>query len=326
MNNSDNKFSVKQKTLATAISYVGVGLHTGRKVSMAVKPAEPESGISFIRKDVPPGTGLIAARWYNVIDTNMSTVIGNHHGVTVSTVEHLMAALHGCGIDNALVEIDGPEVPIMDGSSQPFVSLIEKTGTVCQDTLRKAIWLQRPIVVRHNDKAAMLMPSFEPRITVDIDFPNSAIGEQTYSVQLANEAFRNDIARARTFGFSQDIDRLKQLGLARGGSLRNAILVDGDRIVNDEGLRFRDEFVRHKILDVFGDLALVGVPILAHYYGYKPGHTINNLLLHRLFEERDAWSYTTIDEFNALVGRRDYVDQDLNESITVEYRINQSSQ
>jgi UDP-3-O-[3-hydroxymyristoyl] N-acetylglucosamine deacetylase len=236
-----------------------------------------------------------------------------------------MAALHGCGVDNALIEMDGPEVPIMDGSSQPFVSLIEKTGTVCQETLRKAIWLQRPIVVKQNDKTAMLMPSFEPRITVDIDFPNSAIGEQTCSVQLANEAFRNDIARARTFGFSQDIEHLRQLGLARGGSLRNAILVDGDRIVNEEGLRYRDEFVRHKILDVFGDLALVGVPILAHYYGCKPGHTINNMLLHKLFEERDAWSYTTIDEFNALVGRRNFVNEEMNQSIDNVHQVLQNS-
>ena len=318
MNITENNMSVKQKTLATTISYVGVGLHTGRKVSMVVKPAEPDSGISFVRKDAPPGCGLIAARWYNVIDTNLSTVLGNHHGITVSTVEHLMAALHGCGIDNALIEIDGPEVPIMDGSSQPFVSLIEKTGSTSQQALRKAIWLQRSITVKENDKVAVLMPNFEPRITVDIDFPGSAIGKQTYSVKLANEAFRNDIARARTFGFSQDINRLQKLGLARGGSLRNAVLVDGDRIVNEEGLRFKNEFVRHKILDALGDLSLVGVPILGHYYGYKPGHTINNLLIHKLFEERDAWSYTTVDEFNALVGKRNYVNSEINSSLDTE--------
>lgn len=321
----DDKFSVKQKTLATTISYVGVGLHTGQKVSMIVKPAHGDSGISFIRKDAPPGCGLIEARWYNVIDTHMSTVLGNHHGVTVSTVEHLMAALHGCGIDNALIEIDGPEVPIMDGSSQPFVSLIEKIGTVSQPSLRKAIWLQRSVMVKEDGKVAYLTPHSEPRITVDIDFPDSAIGAQTYSVKLANEAFRNDIARARTFGFSRDIERLQKIGLAKGGSLRNAVLVDGDRIVNEEGLRFKDEFVRHKILDALGDLSLVGVPILGHYYGYKPGHTINNLLIHKLFEERDAWSYTTVDEFNALIGRRNYVNEKMNDRDMVEEMKQQSS-
>jgi UDP-3-O-[3-hydroxymyristoyl] N-acetylglucosamine deacetylase len=221
-----------------------------------------------------------------------------------------MAALHGCGVDNALIEIDGPEIPIMDGSSHPFVTMIEKSGTVNQPALRKAIWLQRRIFVKDNDKEAALIPSSIPSITVDIDFPDSAVGKQTYTVELVNEAFRADISRARTFGFAKDIERLRKLGLARGGSLHNAILVDGDRIVNEEGLRYKDEFVRHKILDTLGDLALIGIPIYASYYGKKPGHTINNALLHKLFEERDAWSYITIDEYNTLVGRRNEWEQD----------------
>ena len=297
--------SITQKTLSQPITYVGVGLHTGSKVAMDVRPAEPDTGINFLRKDVPAGKGFIAARWYDVVETHMSTVLGNPHGVTISTVEHLMAALHGCGVDNALIEIDGPEIPIMDGSSHPFVSMIEKVGTVNQPALRKAIWLQRPIVVKEGDKEAALIPSSIPSITVDIDFPNSAVGQQTYTVELVNEAFRADISRARTFGFAKDIERLQKLGLARGGSLHNAILVDGDRIVNEEGLRYEDEFVRHKILDALGDLSLIGIPIYASYYGKKPGHTINNALLHKLFEERDAWSYITIDEYNTLVGRRE---------------------
>ena len=297
--------AITQKTLCQPITYVGIGLHTGCKVAMDVKPAEPDSGINFLRKDVPPGKGFIAARWYDVVETHMSTVLGNQHGITISTVEHLMAALHGCGVDNALIEIDGPEIPIMDGSSQPFVSLIERVGTVNQPALRKAIWLQRPIIVKDGDKEAALVPSSTPSITVDIDFPSSAVGQQTYTVELVNEAFRADIARARTFGFAKDIARLQKLGLARGGSLHNAILVDGDRIVNEEGLRYKDEFVRHKILDALGDLSLIGLPIFASYYGKKPGHTINNALLHKLFEERDAWSYITIDEYNTLVGRRE---------------------
>jgi len=297
--------SITQKTLCRPITYLGVGLHTGCKVAMDVKPAEPDSGINFLRKDVPPGKGFIAARWYDVVETHMSTVLGNQYGVTISTVEHLMAALHGCGVDNALIEIDGPEIPIMDGSSHPFVNMIEKVGTVNQSALRKAIWLQRPIIVKEGDKEAALIPSSTPSITVDIDFPSPAVGQQTYTVELVNEAFRADISRARTFGFAKDIARLQKLGLARGGSLHNAILVDGDRIVNEEGLRYKDEFVRHKILDALGDLSLIGLPIFASYYGKKPGHTINNALLHKLFEERDAWSYITIDEYNTLVGRRE---------------------
>ncbi|WP_455221320.1 UDP-3-O-acyl-N-acetylglucosamine deacetylase [Kaarinaea lacus] len=300
----NNLVSITQKTICQPITYVGIGLHTGCKVAMDVRPAEPDSGINFLRKDVPPGKGFIAAHWYDVVETHMSTVLGNQHGVTISTVEHLMAALHGCGVDNALIEIDGPEIPIMDGSSHPFVSMIEKVGTLNQSALRKAIWLQRPIIVKDNEKEAALIPSSTPSITVDIDFPNSAVGQQTYTVELVNEAFRADISRARTFGFAKDVARLQKLGLARGGSLHNAILVDGDRIVNEEGLRYEDEFVRHKILDALGDLSLIGLPIFASYYGKKPGHTINNALLHKLFEERDAWSYITIDEYNTLVGRR----------------------
>lgn len=307
--------SITQKTLCQPITYVGIGLHTGCKVAMDVKPAEPDSGINFLRKDVPPGKGFIAARWYDVVETRMSTVLGNQYGVTISTVEHLMAALHGCGVDNALIEIDGPEIPIMDGSSHPFVSMIEKVGTVNQSALRKAIWLQRPIIVKDGDKEAALIPSSTPSITVDIDFPNSAVGQQTYTVELVNEAFRADISRARTFGFAKDIARLQKLGLARGGSLHNAILVDGDRIVNEEGLRYKDEFVRHKILDALGDLSLIGLPIFAGYYGKKPGHTINNALLYKLFEERDAWSYITIDEYNTLVGRREEWEQEVKQYI-----------
>lgn len=296
--------SIAQRTLRKSLTFVGIGLHTGNKVSMAIRPGEPNTGIVFIRKDVPAGKGLIAAKWYDVVETHMSTVLGNQFGVTIGTVEHLMAALYGCGVDNALVEIDGPEIPIMDGSSHPFARMIEQVGTVNQPALRKAIWLQRPVAVKLEDKEAALLPSFSPSITVEIDFADSAVGRQRHCVELINEAFRADIARARTFGFANDLARLKKLGLARGGSLHNAVLVDGDRIVNEEGLRYENEFVRHKILDALGDLALLGVPVIGSYYGLKPGHTINNALLHKLFEERDAWSYVTLDEFNNLVGRR----------------------
>lgn len=294
---------VRQKTLRKAISYVGIGLHSGRKVTMKVRPAEANSGIYFLRRDVSDGKGLIQARWYNVIESQLCTIIGNEHGVTVATIEHLMAALHGCGVDNAVVELDGPEVPIMDGSSHPFVNMIERVGTHTLDAPREVIWIQRPISVRDGDKFAVLMPETTPRITVSIDFPHQAIGAQTMSVALVNEAFRNDVARARTFGFADQVNALREQGLIRGGSLRNAVLVDGDRIVNEEGLRYEDEFVRHKVLDSLGDLALAGVTILGHYYAYKPGHDLNAALVKALYAQRDAWSYMTMDEFNSLVGR-----------------------
>lgn len=311
MFNKNNANIVSQKTLKAAIPYVGIGLHTGVKVSMVVKPAAVNSGINFIRKDVPSGEGMIAAHWYNVVDTQMSTMIGNEYKHTINTVEHLMAAFRGCGIDNAIVEIDGPEVPIMDGSSAPFVATIEHVGTVSQSIQRHAIWIHRPVEVRDGDKFAILMPSNTPRITAEIAFDNPAIGTQTYSVELINEAFHNQVSRARTFGFKHQIDDLQKRGLIKGGSLHNAILVDGDRIINKEGLRYDDEFVRHKILDCLGDLALAGVPILGHYYARKPGHELNNALMHKLFDERGAWSYTTVDDFEALMGIK--IDRDFPE-------------
>lgn len=304
--------SVTQRTLAHSISYVGIGLHTGKNVRMTVRPSVANSGINFCRSDIKTTNNLIAAHWSNVIDTTLSTVIANTESISVGTVEHLMAALLGCGVDNALIEIDGPEVPIMDGSAAPFVSVIEKVGTVKQAALRKAIWIHRPVEVRDGDKYSILMPSNTPRITVEIDFENSVIGSQSHSVTLINEAFRHDISRARTFGFASEIKHLKHQGLARGGSLNNAILVDGDRIVNSEGLRYENEFVRHKILDAMGDLALAGVPIIGHLFARKPGHKLNNALIRQLIEIPDAWSYVSIDDFNTLTGENKSINQTFN--------------
>lgn len=299
---SSHAQNITQRTIKHSISYLGTGLHTGNKVIMTIKPAEENTGIMFVRKDIMSTDNRIPARWYNVVDTTLSTALSNKDGVTVSTVEHLMAALLGCGVDNAIIELDGPEVPIMDGSAKPFVSVIEKTGTINQLASRKAIWIHRPIEVRHGDKYAILMPSDLPRITIEINFPDSAIGSQTHSVTLVNEAFRNDISRARTFGFKSEIKQLKHQGLARGGSLNNAILVDGDRIVNEEGLRYENEFVRHKILDAMGDLSLAGAPIIGHLYAYKPGHKLNNALIRQLMQIPDGWSYTTVDDINSMMG------------------------
>lgn len=294
--------NIMQRTLKYSISYVGTGLHTGNNVIMTIKPAEENCGIVFVRKDIKLIDNRVPARWHNVVDTTLSTVLSNKDDVTVSTVEHLMAALLGCGIDNAIIELDGPEVPIIDGSAMPFVSVIEKIGTIDQSVSRKAIWIHRSIEVRHDDKYAILMPSELPKITVEINFPDSAIGFQTHSVTLVNEAFRKDISRARTFGFKSEIKQLKHQGFARGGSLNNAILVNGDRIVNQNGLRYENEFARHKILDAMGDIALAGLPIFGHFYAYKPGHKLNNALIRQLMQIPDGWSYTTIDNINSLTG------------------------
>jgi len=195
--------STTQRTLRATISHVGIGLHTGRKVAMLVRPADPDTGVRFLRKDTHTSGRIIHASWKNVVDTRLSTVLGNGYGVTVGTVEHLMAALRGCGVDNAIIELDGPEVPIMDGSSEPFVSLIERVGTIRQGAERRAIWIRRPVKARDGDKLVILMPDVTSRVTVVIDFAKSAVGVQKLTLELVNDTFQRDLARARTFGFAR---------------------------------------------------------------------------------------------------------------------------
>jgi UDP-3-O-[3-hydroxymyristoyl] N-acetylglucosamine deacetylase len=284
---------IYQRTLKQPVSFVGLGLHSGRKVSMVVRPGRVNSGIHFLRKDAPAGEGTIPARWYDVIATDMSTTLGNECGYVVGTAEHLLAALRGCGIDNAIVELDGPEVPVMDGSAAPFTAMIEQVGTVVETALRRFIVVRRPIRVTDGDKFAILTPDTRSRITVEIDFPGTAVGYQRLSLTLEDDTFARQLAHARTFGFAEQIAGLRQRGLALGGSTRNAILVDGQEVVNEEGLRFKDEFVRHKVLDALGDLSLAGAPVLGHYYAYKPGHRLNTSLLREMFAMRDAWDYAT---------------------------------
>ena len=290
---------VAQKTLQQSIVCKGVGLHSGRQVSVKLRPGEANSGIIFIRTDLPGGQGVIPARWHNVVDTRLCTVIGNRSGASVGTIEHLMAAFSGCGIDNAVVEVDGVEAPILDGSSAPWVSLIKRAGMVRQAAKRRAIRVHRPVVVREDDKVAILSPSLTPRITVEIDFPSAAVGFQQRSLELVKGVFNSAVAGARTFGFMHEVEYLRNQGLALGGSLENAIVIDGDTILNREGLRFQDEFVRHKILDCVGDLYLAGGPILGHFHGYKPGHKLNNELLYALFAQPNAWSYVAFSRVHA---------------------------
>ncbi|HSD97534.1 MAG TPA: UDP-3-O-acyl-N-acetylglucosamine deacetylase [Sulfuricaulis sp.] len=279
-----------QHTLAGEFTCVGRGLHGGRRVSMRLRPAPPGTGIRFLRLDVDAGQRVVTAHWRNVVESELCTIITNEHGVTVRTVEHLLAALRGCEIDNAVVELDGPEVPIMDGSAAPFVSLLQRIGAVRQPAVRRALLVRQPVVASDGDRFAVFLPYPRPRITVEIDFPNPTIGRQRRSLALDSGEFASEIAPARTFGFAHGLRALRARGLAAGGSLRNAILVDERRVVNQEGLRFPDEFVRHKLLDCVGDLSLLGIPVIGHLVAYKPGHRLCHRLLHALDAAADAAS------------------------------------
>ena len=278
-----------QCTINDVVHYVGIGLHSGCRVSMQLHPAAPNSGIFFVRSDVPEAHSVIPACWKNVVDTRLCTVLGNEHGVTIGTVEHILAAIRGCGVDNLMIEISGEEVPILDGSCAPIVELIKQAGIINQRLPRYGIWIEHPIQVRQGERFAILEPSPVPRITVDIDFDSAAIGRQSVSIDLVDDLFATEIAPARTFGFANELDQLRAQGLALGGSMRNAVLIDEDNIVNAEGLRFADEFARHKILDCCGDLALAGAPIFGHLHTHKPGHRLNHALLRELFAHRSAW-------------------------------------
>lgn len=291
-----NKVAVAQTTLKKSVHCSGVGLHSGAMISLALRPGAPNSGIVFVRSDERPGRDRIPARWDRVTDTRLCTLLSNEHTVSVGTVEHLMAALRALGVDNAVIELDGPEVPILDGSAAPWMRLIQQVGLARQAAKRRVIRLHRPVSVSDGDKFALLTPSAGgSRFTVEIDFPSKAVGVQKRSLELTGPGFGRSIARARTFGFLHEVEYLRRNGLARGGSLDNAVVIDGDRVVNPEGLRYEDEFVRHKILDSVGDLYLAGAPIVADFHAVKPGHGLNNRLLHALFEQPDAWSLVPAD-------------------------------
>ena len=295
--------SVMQKTLGQAVECSGIGVHSGERVNLRLCPAHEDTGIVFIRTDLLNGARTIKARWDSVVDTRMCTVVGNDHGGKVSTVEHLMAALNACGIDNARVEIDGGEVPVMDGSADSFVFLLEVAGCVEQDAPKREIEILTPVEVEHNGKRARLSPCDAARYSVTIEFDRAPIMTQSCDVTLSRAAFKNDISRARTFGFFEEVDQLQKLGLARGGSLDNAIIVKDNGILNEGGLRYSNEFARHKVLDAIGDLALAGMGIRGHFEGYCTGHALNNRLLHALFASPEAWRIVESSEkpFQAVV-------------------------
>ena len=280
-----------QRTLKSPIECVGVGLHSGVRVRLRLAPAGPNTGIVFVRTDLPSAVASIPAAWNFVSDTRLCTVISNDAGSSVGTIEHLMAALRGCGVDNARIEVSGAEVPIMDGSSDPFVFLIECAGTKAQEVPRRFVKVLKTVMVGEGDRSATLRPSSAMKFSFDIDFASAAIARQESHIDLDEFAFKTDLARARTFGFLHEVEQLRRAGLARGGSLDNAVVIDGDRVVNAGGLRFADEFVRHKILDSIGDLYLAGAPIIGHFHGSRSGHALNNQLLRALFADRTAWTW-----------------------------------
>jgi UDP-3-O-[3-hydroxymyristoyl] N-acetylglucosamine deacetylase len=295
---------VLQCTIRKPVHYIGIGLHTGQRVSLSLFPAAPGNGIQFRRKDLPPQFGSIKANWLNVVDTRRCTVLGNEHGATVSTVEHLLAAIRTCGIDNLSIELNGEEVPILDGSSAPMLSLLRNAGVIQQGLPRPALRILRPVEISQGECHATLLPSPVPRISVNIDFEHPQIGHQSRSIALAEDLLESEIAPARTFGFADELEKLHAQGLALGGSMDNAVLLDDQGVVNEEGLRFADEFVRHKILDCIGDLALAGAPIFGHLLANRPGHRINNALLRELYSRRDAWELTSYAEIHHA-GERD---------------------
>ncbi len=304
LTSTDSQPVFHQHTLRSSIECSGIGLHSGSKVSLTLFPAEPDNGIVFKRTDVDGKNAIIPAYWENVVDTRLCTMLGNDAGVTVATAEHLIAALAGCGIDNAIIEIDGPEVPIMDGSSAPFVFLIECAGTLEQDRPRRAIRIDKPVRVEGDEWVASLAPGEGFSIAFEIDFDSPAVSKQTFKVGLINGTFKRELARARTFGFLHEVEALWESGLAKGGSLENAVVVSGDKVLNEDGLRFDDEFVRHKMLDAVGDFYLAGAPLIGHFHGICSGHAANNALLREVFADESNWSYIELrgDLTTASVG------------------------
>ncbi|TVR98741.1 MAG: UDP-3-O-acyl-N-acetylglucosamine deacetylase [Rhodospirillales bacterium] len=289
----DGRRFVPQKTLARAVRCRGIGLHTGARVTMTLHPAEPNAGIRFLRSDIADAVP-IPARYDRVVDSRMCTVLGDGGGVTVSTVEHLMAALAGLGLDNLMVELDGPEVPAMDGSAAPFMFLAEEAGLIEQASPKRVVRVLEPVSVEADSWQVALSPSGGFSIEMEIEFASRAIARQCLDLAAVNRTFASELARARTFGFLEEVEQLRQAGLARGGSLDNAVVVSGNHILNEEGLRFPDEFVRHKALDAVGDLYLAGAQIIGHFRGVCSGHAATNRLLHALFRSRGAWAWDTM--------------------------------
>lgn len=281
---------ISQKTINSEISCSGIGIHSGNKVKMTLKPAPINSGITFKRTDVERSKAFVKANYKNVTETNLGTTIENEFNTKISTIEHFLAAIWGCNVDNLLIELDNQEIPIMDGSSEPFVFLLECAGIVNQDAPKKFIEITKKVQVQDGDKYVEVSPEKEFSIDLEIDFAHPQIKQQKFFYHSNFSSFKNDICRARTFGFKHEIEYLNKIGLAKGGSLSNAILVDENGVVNKEGLRYQNEFARHKLLDFIGDIFLAQHHIIGHFKAFKSGHNLNNKMLRKLLdEEKDSW-------------------------------------
>lgn len=291
-----NKPMVKQRTLKNSVSVTGVGLHSGEKVTLSLRPGQVDGGIVFRRVDVKPVQD-IQARPHLVHDTRLSTCM-EQNGVRVATIEHLMSALAGLGVDNAIVEMDGAEVPIMDGSAGTFIFLLQSAGIVEQSAAKKFIRIKKTVEVVQGDKWVKFEPYNGYKLTFTINFahPVFASSKQHVTVDLNEHSYIRDISRARTFGFMQDVENMRAQGLALGGSLDNAIVMDEYRVLNPDGLRFEDEFVKHKVLDAIGDLYLLGHAVIGAFSGFKSGHALNNALLRALLADEMAWEFVTFND------------------------------
>jgi UDP-3-O-[3-hydroxymyristoyl] N-acetylglucosamine deacetylase len=282
----------KQRTVAKRVTATGIGLHSGHPVTLTLAPAPADAGVTFVRMDL----GVeIPARNENVLDTRLNTTVGLGNA-RVSTVEHVMAALQGMGIDNCRVEVDGPEMPVLDGSAAPFVVMIREAGIQLQRPGRRFVVIDRAVEVREGDKLARIEPSDAFRISFTADFNHPLINNQTVEIALSDRSFEREIARARTFCFRRDIEKMQAMGLAKGGSLENAVVVDDFSIVNPEGLRYADEFVRHKVLDAIGDLALLGLPVVGALTAVKSGHAMNQALVKKVLADPSCHRIVRVSE------------------------------
>jgi len=286
-----------QHTIRSSVSFTGLGLHSGAPVRMVLQPAPVGFGIWFCRTDVTSGNRMVPALWDAVVPSTLCTLVANDEGVSVSTVEHIMAALAGLAVSNLLIEIDGPEVPILDGSAAPFVAGILEVGVAAQEARLQAIRILKPVEVQDGEAVARLEPAEMLEIDFRIDFADAAIGRQSRHLSMANGAFVRELSDSRTFCRNADVQAMRSRGLALGGTFENAVVFDGDRILSPGGLRHSDEPVRHKMLDALGDLALAGAPILGRYTGIRAGHSLTNRLLHALFETPSAFRYVDADLF-----------------------------
>jgi UDP-3-O-[3-hydroxymyristoyl] N-acetylglucosamine deacetylase len=300
-------FAGRQTTLQDHVTVAGIGVHSGAPATLTLHPAEPNTGIAFLRcgTDGQPDREL-SANYRSVTATEFATVLGDQSGPAVSTTEHVLAALHGLGIDNAIVEVDGPEVPIMDGSAAPFVTAIDQAGIATLPESRRYIQVLKPVRIAKGDSYGELRPHARGlRIETEIEFDHPLIGRQTFATEVEPDLFRRELARARTFGFMRDVAKLWSAGYALGASFENTVVIAENRVLNPEGVRFPDEFVRHKAVDAIGDLALAGAPLIGAYRSIRGGHKLNHAVLTALMADRSAWAYVEMPETRRSRGHAD---------------------